>query len=91
MDSPKTVREWLETLPEIEGCPPWDKVPYLQTPCDCLAAAVAHVYIGCDPFDENFWLGVSSFLDGDDFPPDSQHYIIKGYTAAKSAFEAQKP
>lgn len=90
MGNPSTVREWLETLPHIEGLPDWSKVPFLETPCDSLSAAVTHTYMECELSDEAFWLGVSSYVDGDDFPSDVRHYIIKGYTAAQSAFGAQK-
>lgn len=90
MADPKTVREWLEKLPQIEDIPDWRNVSSIGIPCDSLAAAVTHVYMQCDSRDENFWLGVSSYVDGDDFPPDVLHDIIKGYTAAKAAFEAQQ-
>jgi len=90
MDSPTTIRGWLILLPEIDGCPPWMETPYLDSPCDDLAAAVAHVYMEAPPKWEQFWFGVSIYLDGDEFPSANSDDCMRGYDAAKAAFKAQK-
>lgn len=85
MDSTKTILEWLEALPKIEGCPSWREIPNLDRVCGSLSDAVTHVYLNCEDNVEYFWLGFSLYIDGEGVSAKLSQHVAEGYEAARVA------
>jgi len=89
MDSPTTVRGWLETLPELPTVPKVYLDGWLLDKMDRLAESLADAIAYSNyRLKHVFWHGFEDYLRGNEPRWPANQWCNLGYNAAKAAYEA---